>query len=260
MRAIARLNELWIVAGAVLGLIAGSFLATLAIRWPAGESLGGRSRCDSCAVPLSAAALVPLLGYLRGRGRCRSCGSPIDRRHPLFELACGLVGTVSLTVLPGIAGLAGAFLGWAMLTIAVMACEHRWIPDALTLPLFVAGLATSAVAPSISVADRAVGACAGWGVAVALRGNRHAREHGGVAGSAGLLAAAGAWLGWQALPLALLVAAGAAAAIAGAGQARRASGRMMARLPPAALLAWVSWPLWLLLAAGAVRVPAWWTV
>lgn len=250
------MNAVWIALGAVLGLVAGSFLATLAIRWPAGESLGGRSRCDACGVQLRAFALVPLLGYARSGGRCRSCGSSIDWRHPVFELGCACVGAASLATLPGIGGLAGALLGWVLFTIAVLAFERHRIPNALTLPLIVLGIAAGMIAPSSSILDHVLGAGIGWGVIVALRLVRGSGARGPMAGDAGLLGAAGAWLGCQALPLALIVAGGGMAAITGIRRARRV--RVPTRPPPrfALLVASVSWPLWLLLAALPAGAPA----
>ena len=70
-----------ILSGSLCGLVAGSFLATLVVRWPRGETLSGRSHCDGCDRQLRVGELVPLLSWLALRGRCRSCRHPIDRRH-----------------------------------------------------------------------------------------------------------------------------------------------------------------------------------
>src|SRR3546814_3506716 len=68
--------------GALLGAIVGSFLATVLVRWPAGESaLAGRSRCDGCRRTLAPFELVPVLSFALNRGRCRRCAAPIDRTH-----------------------------------------------------------------------------------------------------------------------------------------------------------------------------------
>jgi hypothetical protein len=61
---------------ALIGLILGSFIATLVLRWPAGRSVLGRSQCDGCQRPLGAIDLIPLLSALWSRGRCRRCGAP----------------------------------------------------------------------------------------------------------------------------------------------------------------------------------------
>ena len=88
----------------LIGAILGSFIATLVLRWPAGRSLLGRSRCDGCDRPLGALDLVPLLSALLLRGRCRRCGAPIDPFHSRVELTSALVGAVALALMPGAAG------------------------------------------------------------------------------------------------------------------------------------------------------------
>ncbi|WP_164153873.1 prepilin peptidase, partial [Stenotrophomonas maltophilia] len=80
----------------VLGLVFGSFIATLAIRWPAGRAISrGRSECDSCGKGLRAGELVPVMSYLFQRGRCRGCGAPIGVSHVLTELLGGAIGVAA---------------------------------------------------------------------------------------------------------------------------------------------------------------------
>src|SRR5690606_17181498 len=122
-------------------LVAGSFLATVVLRWPAGRTTGGRSACDGCGAPLGPAELVPLLSYLMLRGRCRRCRAAIDPHHPVIELAAGAVGASALFIVPGIAGLSLAVAGWLLLTLAALDAEALWLPDRLTLPLAVLGIA-----------------------------------------------------------------------------------------------------------------------
>ena len=86
----------WPVMLAVLGAIAGSFLATIVVRWPQGRSVrAGRSACDACARPLVAWELVPLVSALALRGRCSACAAPIDPRHFRIELGCAAIGAAS---------------------------------------------------------------------------------------------------------------------------------------------------------------------
>ena len=97
---------LWPVALGALGAIAGSFIAALVIRWPAGRSvLVGRSACDGCGRVLGPVELVPLLSALWLRGRCRSCGASIDPRHWQIELAAVVIGAVAGIAVPGPAGI-----------------------------------------------------------------------------------------------------------------------------------------------------------
>lgn len=194
-----------IVAGMILGLVAGSFLATLVVRWPRGETLTGRSACDHCGQQLRAADLIPLFSFLVQRGRCRHCANPINWRHPAIELACALVGGLALWVEPSAQGFAGALLGWLLITLILLDAEHYWLPDAITLPLLALGLLFG----HGSLTDRLIGALAGGGallaLALAYRAIRH-REGLGM-GDVKLVAALGAWLGWQALPPLILLSA-----------------------------------------------------
>jgi leader peptidase (prepilin peptidase)/N-methyltransferase len=209
-------------AAATLFLLAasplvGSFLATVAYRLPRGRSAAaGRSACPSCGHALGAAELVPVVGYLVRRGRCAHCGSPIPRDYPLIELAALGAALWAVTAVPGWTAWAVAMLGWGLLALAAIDLKHFLLPDALTLPLLGLGLAFAAlgaVAPglgwSTTPLDAAAGAVAGF-AAFALIGWLYGavRKRTGIGGGdAKLLAAAGAWAGWQALPSVVLIAA-----------------------------------------------------
>jgi len=240
------------LAGALLGAIVGSFLATLLIRWPRGESaLGGRSRCDGCGATLAARELVPLLSFVMARGRCRRCGAPIDRRQPAMELAAAGIGLVAALAHPLPLALATAGFGWWLLILAALDVEHHWLPDALTLPLVPLGLAVALAGLGPPLADRAIGLVAGWAVLAAIAlAYRHWRGREGLGGGdPKLLAAIGAWLGWNLLPLVLL---GAGLLGLVAALALRARGEPVGattRLPLGALLALCAWPAWLVVAS-----------
>ena len=233
----------FIAGGFVLGALIGSFIATLVLRWPQGRSvIAGRSHCDACGKILGPLELVPLLSFALSKGRCRSCGGRIDRHHFWVELAAAAIGAVSLV--PGWQGLAGALFGWVLLTLALLDVEHFWLPDRLTLPLLLVGLIIANEPPLI---HRLIGAAAGYAVlaliALTYRAARGREGLGG--GDPKLLAAIGAWLGWQALPFVLL-----AASLTGLGWAGIAAlrGRAMSgqdRLPLGTLMAVAAWPIWL---------------
>ncbi|HEY5987805.1 MAG TPA: prepilin peptidase, partial [Streptosporangiaceae bacterium] len=75
------------VTGAVLGLLAGSYLTVLITRVPEGENvLRPPGRCPRCAAVLRAADMIPVAGWLRLRGRCRACGARIGGWYPVVEL------------------------------------------------------------------------------------------------------------------------------------------------------------------------------
>ncbi len=225
--------------GALLGLIIGSFLAVLTGRWPAGQAITGRSRCDACGVQLRALELVPVLSFLVLRGRCRHCGAAIDRRHPAIELAGAAVGAVLLWRYPLLPGLAAAIAGWWLLALIVLDAEHQWLPDALTLPLIPAGLALGEVIGFAPLADRALAALLGFGTLAALRAGyrwRTGREGMG-GGDPKLMAGIGALLGWIPLPFILTGAALLGLGLAGLDRARGRAITATTALPLGALLA-----------------------
>lgn len=195
--------------------IVGSFLAAAAHRLPDDVRglLVGRSRCDRCLHPLALRDLVPVLSWIGLGGRCRHCGGPIDRTHPVIELAA--IGIALLSVLVGDPTLAPGtcLLGWWLLLLGAIDRRIGLLPDMLTLPLILAGLLAALAEPGgPPLADRAIGAAAGYllfaGLASAYR--RLRGKDGLGLGDAKLLAAGGAWLGWQALPWVILIGAGVA--------------------------------------------------
>jgi leader peptidase (prepilin peptidase)/N-methyltransferase len=235
---------LWPSLGALLGLVAGSFLATLVIRWPEGQPLSGRSRCDSCGAVVAWADLVPLLGWLALKGRCRACGAAIDPRHPLFEIMAAAIGLLAMLAVPGPQGLWGAVLGWVLLALLALDLQHYWLPDRLTLPLLALGLAGGMG----TLPERLLGAATGGGglllLALLYRWLR-GREGLGL-GDVKLMAALGAWLSLGLLGPLLLAASVAGLAFAAVSRWRRTAedGGVM-RVPFGACLALAGFPMWL---------------
>jgi len=241
----------WPAMGAIAGLVAGSFLATLVLRWPRGHSLGGRSRCDGCGTQLSPVELVPLLSFLIARGRCRHCGTGIDWRHPAIELTAALIGALALFVVPGPAGFAGALLGWTLLALLALDAEHFWLPDALTLPLLALGLL---LGPG-TIGERLLGAAIGGGglLAIALLYKALRGREGLGLGDVKLMAALGAWLSPVLIPPLILLAALTGLLLAASHAVRKRTalappekepGQPM-RIPFGACLAAAGFPMWL---------------
>ncbi len=232
----------WPILGGFLGLVAGSFLATLVLRWPEGRPLSGRSRCDGCGVQLEARDLVPLLSWAAFRGRCRHCGAPIPALHPALEGAAAAVGVLAFLVQPGPTGLAGALFGWILLALMALDLGHLWLPDRLTLPLLGLGLLFGAGGP----ADRLLGAAVGGGgfLAIALLYRALRGRDGLGLGDAKLMAAIGSWLSVAMLAPLLLLSALAGLAYA-AVRARRTGLGAADPVPFGACLALAAFPLWL---------------
>lgn len=232
-------------------MIAGSFIATLVLRWIDGRSvLTGRSGCDHCGQRLGAMQLIPLVSYAAQHGRCHACGQPIDPFHPLTELAAGAIGAAAFGLAPNpLAGAALALLGWQLLTLALLDARAFWLPHRLSGLLILSGLLLGGLATGATVAERAIGAFAGfaalWLIATLYRLVRRREGMGG--GDAPMFAGIGAWLGWTALPPILLLAAVAGVGVAIARMvAQREPWRGDARLPFGTLLALAS-GAWLLL-------------
>jgi leader peptidase (prepilin peptidase) / N-methyltransferase len=200
----------------------GSWLATLAVRLPEGEPTAlVRSRCRSCGQRLAPRDLVPLLSWLVLRGRCRYCGGAIGAYYPLVELAALALAAAAVAVESGPFVLITCCLGWALLALALCDLRAFLLPDAIVLPLIPCGLAVAAfTAPepggtgAAIAGEHVVGAALGYAVFAALGwAYRALRKREGLgAGDAKLMAAAGAWLGWQPLPLLVMLAAGMALA------------------------------------------------
>jgi leader peptidase (prepilin peptidase)/N-methyltransferase len=221
----------------------GSFLGVLIRRLPQDAPvLWGRSECPHCHARLGPLELVPLLSFLRQRGTCRHCGGPIAPFHWHIELAALAVAVWAVLASPPDGALANCILGWSLLALAWIDAETMLLPDALTLPLLIAGLAEAWLADPDNLLDRAVAALLGWGSLAAL-GFAWRRLRGIDAlgeGDAKLLAAAGAWLGWMALPWVLVIAAcgGIIAALAQGGWRVRATYKL-AFGPWLALATWL---------------------
>jgi leader peptidase (prepilin peptidase) / N-methyltransferase len=238
----------WALGGATAGLVAGSFISTLVIRWPQGRTLTGRSTCDGCQRTLAFQDLIPILSWLLGGRKCRTCGKKIDWRHPAIEALCALIGAVALVACPGATGIAGALFGWELLALAALDAEHFWLPDRLTAVLAASGLAFGVIGIGVDLPSRLIGGTVGfgtlWFIASTYRRIRGREGLGG--GDPKLLGAIGCWMGWQALPFVLVGASGLGLLAASVMLARRQQVAADTRLPLGALMAVAAFPLWVL--------------
>lgn len=182
---------------------------------PAGASPQGRynllvprSACPACGQGITALQNIPILSWLALRGKCAACGTRIAARYPLVELAAGLIGAYAAWRYgPTLAALGAAAFGWALLALAVIDLDTQLLPDDITLPLLWAGLLINFGAVFAPLRTAVIGAVAGylslWLVywAFKLATGKEGMGHGDFK----LLAAIGAWLGWQKLPLVILL-------------------------------------------------------
>lgn len=159
---------------------------------------------------------VPVLNYIALRGRCRHCRTPIGARYPLIELASGALAAGALALFgPSGAALAAFGLCAALLAMSAIDMQTGFLPDSLTLPLLWAGLCVNLWGTFASLRAAVIGAIAGylflWCILWLFKLLRGIEGIG--YGDLKLLAALGAWLGWEALPQVVLIAAVAGAAV-----------------------------------------------
>jgi leader peptidase (prepilin peptidase)/N-methyltransferase len=226
----------------------GSFLGVIVRRLPDGRPVArSRSHCEWCGATLGARDLVPLYSWLATRGRCRHCGHPLGGFYPGIELAALTVALAAVAVDGGEGIWLDCLLGWWLLALAWIDIRRWVLPDVLTLPLVIAGLAAAAAFDRERLTERALGAAIGYLslrlVALIYRGLRGREGLGG--GDAKLLAASGAWVGAAALPQLVLIAA--TSALAAAACLRLVGIRLGARsaLPFGPFLAFATWLIWL---------------
>jgi leader peptidase (prepilin peptidase)/N-methyltransferase len=182
-----------------------------------------RSACPSCQRPIRAIHNIPVLSYLLLRGRCANCGAAIGLRYPLVELCCGLLtAAVAWRFGYGPTAACAAVVTWFLIALAGIDLDHQLLPDLLTLPLLWLGLLASLtgwqvhghalpVEPANAIAGAAIGYLALWTVYHAFR--LLTGKEGMGYGDFKLLAALGAWMGWQMLLPIVLLAAGVGALV-----------------------------------------------
>jgi leader peptidase (prepilin peptidase)/N-methyltransferase len=221
------------VFSAIVGLAVGSFLNVVIHRLPKilerqwqrecaelrGESVPELARynlvlppstCPQCSHRIRAWENVPVLSYLALRGRCSACGAGISLRYPAVEVLSAVASAyVAWHFGWSFAALAAALFVWAMIALAFIDLDTFFLPDCITVPLVWAGLIAHLLGtfPQITLAQGVIGAIAGylalWSVFWLFK--LATGKEGMGYGDFKLLAAIGAWLGWKALPLVILL-------------------------------------------------------
>lgn len=236
------------IAAVACGPLIGSFLAVLIVRLPRGRPVVfGRSVCDCCYHGLGFRDLIPFLSAIQTGFRCRYCDAQINPVHSLAEFAAfGIAIWAFLSASGIIVGLTCIF-GWFLLALAVIDWRHLLLPDALTVPLAVAGIAGSAVMAPSSVVVHITGAVAGFGGMACLGFiYRQLRGRDGLGlGDAKLLGAIGAWVSVDGIASVLLI--GAAMGLVTAGALAFSGTKVTAstKLPFGTFLSAAGWLVWL---------------
>ncbi len=181
-----------------------------------------RSACPKCHTPIASYQNIPVLSYLLLGGRCAHCKTRITPRYPLVEALTGaLTAMVAWRFGPTPAALCAALITWILLALTFIDLDHQLLPDNLTLPLLWAGLAASLTGWSqsaslpVTPAGAILGAAAGYlSLWVVYHGFKLLTGKEGMGyGDFKLLAALGAWLGWQMLLPIVLLSAGVGAIV-----------------------------------------------
>ena len=222
-----------VIATGALGLVIGSFLNVVIHRLPimmnrawtnecrehlgeaipeTGEQthfnlLTPASRCPHCNHRISPLENIPVISYLLLKGRCTECGTAISPRYPLVELTTALMSIIAaLHFGYSLQMLMALGFTWALVPLFLIDFDHQILPDSITLPLLWAGLFLSLFNVFIDAHSSIIGALAGY---LSLWSIFHlfklaTGKEGMGYGDFKLLAAIGAWVGWQALPVVIL--------------------------------------------------------
>ncbi len=221
----------FVLACLLLGLIVGSFLNVVIHRLPRmleqgwqrqcaelrGEDvvphaaynlLVPRSACPHCNHAITAWENIPVLSYLYLRGKCKGCGAPISPRYPVIETLTGLLCAYAAWHFGfGAAALGALLLIWALVALTAIDFDTQLLPDDITLPLLWTGLLFNVFGVFTTLSGAVLGAVFGylvlWSVYWVFK--LVTGKEGMGYGDFKLLAALGAWLGWQMLPLIILL-------------------------------------------------------
>jgi leader peptidase (prepilin peptidase)/N-methyltransferase len=166
------------------------------------------SRCPHCSHAITALENIPVLSFLWLRGKCSACAKPISWRYPLVELLTGgLTAMVAWYFGYGIAALAGMVLTWSLIALSFIDFDRQLLPDDITLPLLWGGLLLNVFSVFVPLSSAVIGAVGGyvflWLVYQIFK--LVTGKEGMGYGDFKLFAALGAWLGWQSLPLVILL-------------------------------------------------------
>ena len=228
-----------LVLAGLIGLCIGSFLNVVIYRLPLGQSLASPpSRCRKCGYSLRWYDNIPVLSWVSLRGRCRKCGVSVSIQYPIVELITALLFLLVVWVTPPGPLLASRLLFVCILIVLFgIDLEHQILPNVITLPGIVIGMIFSFIAPP-GWRDALIGVLLGGGVLYAIAGAYYLwrREEGLGMGDVKMLAMIGAFLGWKAV-LVTLVLSSFSGALIGVGLIAAQRGGMKVALPFGTFLA-----------------------
>jgi leader peptidase (prepilin peptidase)/N-methyltransferase len=205
---------LFLIGAGILGLLIGSFLNVVIVRIPRMMDLPEEnlifpaSHCLACQTPIAWFHNIPIFSFLWLKGRCHHCDQKISLRYPLVELLT-LVLSVIVAMRFGftVTTIGGLLLTWALIALAFIDGEHTILPDTITLPFLWLGLLFNTTEIFATPTNAIIGASAGYfSLFIVFWIFKWITKKEGLGyGDFKLLAMLGAWLGWQALPMIILV-------------------------------------------------------
>ena len=200
---------MWIVGSIAFGAIVGSFLNVCICRIPKGESIVfPGSHCPHCQRSIPFYDNIPLVSYFVLRAKCRYCQGPISLQYPLVE---GVTALSSFLLLSRF-GVSWSYFFYfsflaSLIVITVIDLFHQIIPDVISLPGIGVGLIASFILPQVTFLNSLIGVFLGGGslFLVATFYQWLFKREGMGGGDVKLLAMIGAFLGWKAVILTILL-------------------------------------------------------
>ncbi|MBK9785755.1 MAG: prepilin peptidase [Betaproteobacteria bacterium] len=167
-----------------------------------------RSRCPDCGHQITSMENIPVLSYLLLKGKCAGCGTSISARYPIIEVFTAVLSAYAVWHFgPTLQTVGALLLLWCLIALAAIDFDTQLLPDAITLPLLWLGLVFNLMDTYVDLPAAVVGAMAGylalWTVFWLFK--LATGKEGMGYGDFKLLAALGAWLGWQMLPTIILL-------------------------------------------------------
>lgn len=234
---LAQNNSALLIVTAIICLLIGSFLNVVIYRLPLSLLAGWKKECEEflasndtgekeheenfniafpashcvhCKTPIKAWQNIPIISYLLLKGKCHNCKTGISIRYPIVECITALLSIwcvyyFNLSLAAGFA----LVLTWSLIALTMIDIDHQLLPDNITLPLLWIGLIANAQGLFTDLHSAVMGAIAGymvlWLVYWAFK--LLTKKEGMGFGDFKLLAALGAWLGWELLPVVIILSA-----------------------------------------------------
>jgi leader peptidase (prepilin peptidase)/N-methyltransferase len=203
------IDGFWYVTAATFGALIGSFLNVCIYRLPRGESIvWPGSHCPVCEASIAWCDNIPVVSYLCLFGRCRACQAPISMRYPVVE-ATNAAGYVTILATFGVNWTAALYclLFSALLVVTGTDLTHKIIPNVVTVPGIVLGLLGAATVLPVGLLDALMGVAIGGGLlwVLAWASPYLFGKEGMGGGDIKLVAMVGAFLGWKAALLTIMI-------------------------------------------------------